>query len=265
MARMLGSTHGQRQPSIHLLRVAWADLDAGGWNLRKALNPHWTFYWNDRPGATVVHAGATVRLEARRLVLIPGGCLYDTSCTAPVRHLFGYFALEGLNHRLLAALDHPLVIPALPGDGLLERLATDPRPGLDQRTSLALTALLAQAVTDILPADGLDLDPLEASLAPALLLLETEAHRPLANAELAAACGVSVNTLLRRFAAVVGTTPTQALRNRRVQMAANLLCTGDAPLDAIALRCGLGTRTYLARVFRAVLGMSPGEFRKRNR
>lgn len=252
-------------PSLRVTRIGWADLPPGSWEMRGAINPAWTYYRNDVDGAELILPGGRFPLPAGRLVLIPGGFRFDSTCRAQVRHLYGYFELVGISRYRVRAIDQPVLTDEADADGFLAGLAAE-RSGVPSVPSLlALNAVLTRAFLKLLPPDLTHASPEATGLEPALALIEDGYARPLANRDLAAACNVSVNTFLRRFKTLTGTTPTQALRARRVQAAARLLADGDETLDEVARRCGLATRPYLGRVFQAVLGVSPGSFRRANR
>lgn len=247
-----------------LLRsLSVTDLRPGGWELRGAVNACWTLYRNDRDGAELRTGGAALALAAGRLALIPPGVRYDASLRAPLRHLFGFFDLPGVPRLRLRGFERPWLAPASAGDALLGTLAArvDPRPRLDE--SFALLQLIAAALAEHAPAQATVLDAGD-RLAPALRLIDSASAQPLANADLARACGMSESHFAHQFRAFTGTTPAQAVLLRRVRLAAQRLLDRDETLEEVAQACGLSTRPYLARVFRAHLGLSPGEYRRRH-
>lgn len=254
------------QPStcgLLLRSLSVTNLRTGSWELRGAVNACWTLYRNDRDGAELRAGGAVVSLVAGRLALIPPGVRYDASLRAPVRHLFGFFDLPGVPRLRLHGFERPWLAPASAGDVLLDELAgrEDPWPRL--RESFALFQLITGALAEHAPHQATVLDPGD-RLSPALRLIDTSSAQPLANADLARACGMSESHFTRQFRAVTGTTPTQAVLMRRVRLAAQRLLDQNDTLDDVAQACGLSTRSYLTRVFRAQMGLSPGEFRRRH-
>ena len=81
--------------------------------------------------------------------------------------------------------------------------------------------------------------------------------------DLAAHVGVSPRTLARRFADQLGTSPGAWLLARRVAEARTLLEATDLPVEAIAARVGLATAVNLRRRFRAQVGTTPGNYRRK--
>lgn len=61
------------------------------------------------------------------------------------------------------------------------------------------------------------------------------------------------------------TTPHQHVLELRLRRARTMLATGNAELDEIARGCGLGSAAALCRWFRKSVGMTPGEYRGRQR
>lgn len=250
----------QSPPGVLLRMVGSCDLAAGSWQLRRALNVRWTFYMNDRDGAWIAATGGRTDLPAGRLVLVPGSCAFDAGTSAAVRHLFGYFDLD-LDPTMAARLPvQPVLVPADPLDGVILGLSQ----GIpDHGAQLALVARLALAVGSVLTHEpALGSLELRRQLTPALHLIRSHYAQVLSQESLARACGMSVQTFARRFHQLTGSTAVKALRKRRVDAAARLLGDTDQDLDTIAQSCGLTNRAYLIRVFRAVLGMTPGDYRR---
>lgn len=53
------------------------------------------------------------------------------------------------------------------------------------------------------------------------------------------------------------------LRNMRLSYAKNLLLSGDLPLTVIAIESGFGSLSHFSRMFKAEIGESPTDYRKR--
>jgi AraC-like DNA-binding protein len=49
---------------------------------------------------------------------------------------------------------------------------------------------------------------------------------------------------------------------RRVERAKEMMVTTDQPLTAIASRCGFADQSHFGRVFRRLVGPSPGDWRR---
>jgi transcriptional regulator GlxA family with amidase domain len=103
----------------------------------------------------------------------------------------------------------------------------------------------------------------DASLGPLLAWAQERLDEPLTVADLAARAAVSPATLHRRFRAQLGTTPLAWLTAERVTLARRLIERGEARLDVVAARCGLGTAANLRARLRRETGLSPSAYRRR--
>ena len=79
-------------------------------------------------------------------------------------------------------------------------------------------------------------------------------------AELAEIAGLSRHYLIRAFRKATGMTPHAYLTDRRIDAARNMLRSGLSPAD-VALRCGFFDQSHLTKVFKARIGVTPGEFK----
>ena len=78
---------------------------------------------------------------------------------------------------------------------------------------------------------------------------------------LARRLGVSPRTLDRRFTEVVGASPLQLARSRRVQTARALIAQTSMPLVDVAFAAGFGSLRQFNDTMRQELGVAPGTFR----
>jgi AraC-like DNA-binding protein len=83
--------------------------------------------------------------------------------------------------------------------------------------------------------------------------------------ELAKESGLSRSMLAERFHHFVGVPPMQYLARWRMQLAASLLSSGNATLNAIADRVGYGSEAALSRAFKRWVGVSPSAWREGQR
>ncbi|MFJ5260736.1 helix-turn-helix domain-containing protein [Streptomyces sp. NPDC088387] len=101
------------------------------------------------------------------------------------------------------------------------------------------------------------------SLGPLLVWAQERLGDPLTVADLAAHAAVSPATLHRRFRAQLGTTPLTWLNGERVALACRLIERGEARLDVVAARSGLGTAANLRARLHRETGLSPSAYRRR--
>jgi len=79
------------------------------------------------------------------------------------------------------------------------------------------------------------------------------------------ALAVSRRTLERKFAQVLGRTPSEQIRHARISHAKQLLIETDLSLREVARRSGFVWQQRLANILREDCKMTPVEFRKRFR
>lgn len=96
----------------------------------------------------------------------------------------------------------------------------------------------------------------------ALAALHRRPSRDWSLQSLAREAGLSRSALAERFTQFVGRPPMQYLANWRVQLAANHLLRSTDSVATIANRVGYESEAAFSRVFKKLLGVSPGEWRK---
>lgn len=102
-------------------------------------------------------------------------------------------------------------------------------------------------------------------LAAAIELAHERCCTPLSVAELAAAAGMSNDRLERAMRRTLGVSPKQYVLRLRAERAAALLATTERSIAEIAATCGYYDQSQLGRQFRAHVGLTPTEFRTRQR
>jgi AraC family transcriptional activator of pyochelin receptor len=83
--------------------------------------------------------------------------------------------------------------------------------------------------------------------------------------DLAEAVGMSRFQLSRTFHKVVGMSIRDYVRDLRLKRACALLTTARHSITNIALQCGFYDSSHFAKAFRRRFGITPSEFRHRNR
>ena len=76
-------------------------------------------------------------------------------------------------------------------------------------------------------------------------------------AEIARYCGVSAESLRRRFRTQTGETPLRYFRRLRLERARQLLAQADMKVSEVAVACGFASPAQFSRAFRAAFGRSP--------
>jgi AraC-like DNA-binding protein len=94
-------------------------------------------------------------------------------------------------------------------------------------------------------------------------MLEAQSHTDLQVQDLAKACFVTPQHLIRSFKQHFDTTPARYLWKLRVQRGAELLCSSGLTVAEIAERCGFQTPFHFARLVKQHYGLSPTTLRQR--
>ena len=118
------------------------------------------------------------------------------------------------------------------------------------------TGIVQKRSTDTLAIDDPD-------VAQALAFIRSQAFSSIQVSDILKAIPVSRRSIERKFAQVLGRTPTEEIRRVRMAKAKSLLAETTMPIQAIADACGFATYNYLSRVFARENGISPRAFRKR--
>lgn len=93
--------------------------------------------------------------------------------------------------------------------------------------------------------------------------LEERLDVPLRPETVAQEVGLSYESFRKKFAQHTDTSPARYRMARRIEAACALLIEGDWTQGAVARRLGFRDEFHFARRFKAVTGVSPGEFRRR--
>ena len=81
---------------------------------------------------------------------------------------------------------------------------------------------------------------------------------------MAESCAVSRSVLQRRMKQLTGITPTDFLREARLQHACQMLRAADLPVADVAYQCGFSDPKYFSRCFKQHTGLSPSDYKRTN-
>jgi AraC family transcriptional activator FtrA len=105
-------------------------------------------------------------------------------------------------------------------------------------------------------------EPDDAPVARSLEWALEHLAEPIGVPDLARRAGLSSRTYLRHFVRATGTTPAKWLIAQRLQAAVEMLETGDAPVEEIALAAGFATPVTFRHHFGKALRTSPSAYRQ---
>lgn len=92
--------------------------------------------------------------------------------------------------------------------------------------------------------------------------IETNLDSPIRSAHLATMVRLTPGHFSRAFRNSFGHSPIEYVIRRRIERAQGLMLSTDASLSEIALDCGFVDQAYLCRLFRRIVGESPGTWRR---
>jgi AraC family transcriptional regulator len=107
------------------------------------------------------------------------------------------------------------------------------------------------------------LAPWQVELASRLLLDDVGDNHTVS--ELASLCGLSRSYFAKAFKASMGTPPHRWLLRQRVLRAGEMLERTDESISVIASSCGFADQSHLTRMFHAMVGSSPADWRRRRK
>jgi transcriptional regulator GlxA family with amidase domain len=93
--------------------------------------------------------------------------------------------------------------------------------------------------------------------------LQGRAVKPIHVADMAREAGLEERTFLRRFKAATGLKPTEYVQQLRIGKARDLLQFTRRPVDQVAWSVGYEDPAAFRRLFRRLIGLTPGEYRRR--
>lgn len=77
--------------------------------------------------------------------------------------------------------------------------------------------------------------------------------------------GLNINKLQQGFKHLYGSTVNEYIQQSRLDFAKKLLLKSDLNISEIVYRIGLSSKSYFSKVFKEEYGLTPSEFKKRNR
>lgn len=244
---------------------------SGGWELcrpdyrvRRSGFPHPTLEFVARGRGELLLAGRRVALAPGSVFVYGRRTPHDIRCdpTSPMLKYFVVFAGPESRELLRAGrlLPGAAIRVSEPDrirdlfDDLIAR-ALDDRPGRERLCAIALSYLITRIATRAAPEPS-DHGSREAYLR-CRALIEARAADLRRITDLAAAGHVSVGHLCRLFRKFGRQSPMAYLRHLRMNLAAERILTGRAPIKTIAAELGYADPHNFTRAFRRAFGVAP--------
>lgn len=93
-------------------------------------------------------------------------------------------------------------------------------------------------------------------------MMQARLGGPLTIKEIARACQITPSHFARAFRGTFGRAPYRYLTDLRITEAKRQMMETDLPLTTIAMMCGFTDQSHFTRVFRRLVGTSPGLWRQ---
>ena len=108
------------------------------------------------------------------------------------------------------------------------------------------------------------LESAHSGLARTIAAVRADVGHPWRIPELAAIAGLSAKQLERLSRRTLGISPQRLVQRLRLEHAVQLITTTDATLGQVSAECGFYDQSSFTKQFRAVLGLTPGAYRRRS-
>ena len=224
--------------------------------------PYWRFYWNRTPGGEMTIGGRPVPMSPDHFFILPGYMHFTSRAKQPIEQFFIHF------HPDDRIRPSPDVWWRLDADAetvaiILDALPLLAAPEESYAASLTALAILTRCLLR-LPPEILRVAPLrDPRIAAAERLLAFPTDRPPGNREMAERVHMSRDGFVRLFRKVVGESPQQYARRKRLEHACALLHFTDETIETIAMQTGFRDRYHFTRAFRRLFQVPPVYFRHR--
>ena len=98
----------------------------------------------------------------------------------------------------------------------------------------------------------------------ALEQIYTSYYEPLSVEQVSASCGYSKSNFCKIFKSITGDTFHNTLNRHRVEIACDLLLSGELTVEAVAAKTGFADSKSFCRVFKRITGKTAMQYRKRD-
>lgn len=261
------------------------------WNYTDVYGPFHRLFLIKSGEGVVHHHGQDYQLSQGVLHLVPGYTRSSYRCESSLELNYLHFACELEGHfDFFSEMPFQYQVPARPIDhGLFDRLLElnpdmalkekDPKK-YDRKLHLHRAQNYINEVTSprFLESKGIMLQLLARFLQDksqrvadhkdyhriekAIRYIRENIDKPMTVKQLADMAAFTPDHFSRIFARVMGAGPIEYIHRRRVQRTTLLLLTTELSLEQIAKKVGFSSASYLLRIFRKYMHMTPKQYRK---
>ena len=232
-------------------------------------------------------------LKSNHFYLIPGYHTFSCSCKKPIEMHYALFACELPEHfDFFAELPFQYEIPATEVDvaEFMRLIKINPKMGLRDYNPLKYDKALhfhrsLNYANEVLPAVFLESKSillgflsrfmvddschkenkhfaLHPHLEDVLRFINDHIEEELTVNKLAEKAYLTPNYFSKLFKTTVGVNPIEYIQEKRLDRVKQLLCTAEMSLEQIAAQIGFSSVSYMTRLFKKHLHVTPGQYRK---
>ena len=280
--------------NFYLLNVDYVKLNKS-WNYKNIISPFYRIYLIDEGEGLLSNPADSVALEPGFLYLVPSFTLCNYSCQDRLGQYYVQFIEESPDGTSLFSSNRRILkVPLRQGDlGVMRRLLDlNPDRGLSRHNPrdyekrpilrqfeelnnlLTLSAyvetngIILQFLSRFLGYDTFrsDAQPaIPSTVLEAIHYIQTNLQLNLTVTGLANRAGQHVDYFSRIFLEYTGERPLSYIQFKRIEHAQFLMITADLSFDEIAAQCGFESLSYFSRVFKKIIGQTPGHYRRHTR
>lgn len=129
----------------------------------------------------------------------------------------------------------------------------------DNASDLEIQACILKIMAEVLRDSRQHIHP---AIDYSVKYIQSHLEDPLTVSLLAQLSGYSLNHYINLFKIATGVTPSEFIRDCRIQRACELLEETNHTVEAISQVCGFGNLSYFFRSFKKMRGQTPHEYRK---
>jgi AraC-like DNA-binding protein len=252
--------------------------------------PFWRLYYNSIGNARVAFNNTIHEISSDKIIIIPPNTPFAASLKGDFRNnnkesivgkkILEISELDGLDKQknadhLFIHFNLGLIADTLkPGiyvfenspvrKAILSKIITDllrDQSNIELITTFAIHALIMNLVGSMNP-ELWSYSTVDNRILATMHFIDNNIESKLENADLARLSNMANNSFSRLFHQQTRMTVREYIRKRRVEHACNLLHHSNEGIKTIATNCGFYDRHHFTRVFKELMSVSPGYYKK---
>ncbi|RXF68194.1 helix-turn-helix domain-containing protein [Arcticibacter tournemirensis] len=281
--------------SFSLLHVDCARLNQK-WNYKNVISPYYRLYYIDDGEGSISNEKQSIQLEPGYLYMIPSFTFCDLNCPSYLSQYFIQFFEESPDGISLFSNNRTLMkVKAINLDieNFKRLLQINPGRGINRSdnpkvyeknifykeyqelnnlqslsTYFETQGIIFQLISKFLTAATFkynSFSKIPSKVMDAISYIQINLNKTLTVSNLAERANLHPDYFSRLFQQYTGERPVDYIHEKRIERAQYLITTSDISLDQISTETGFENLPYFYRRFKKVTGMTPGQYRDRNR